>query len=157
MNRSRLKRVGNKTKHPNDVAKYKKQRKIVVRLNKEAKETYYENLDPNEFGKNKVFWRTFKSLSSNNFHNGSSKITLIEDGSLLTDDKDISECFNTSFTNITDTSDIERPIVDDKSVLAAIERYRTHPIIVKIKQLITPNHQFSFGKFDTKEVWDEIC
>ena len=103
-----------------------------------------------------MFWKTFKPLLSNNCHNGSNKITLIEDGSLLTDDKDISECFNTYFTNITDTLDIERPIIDDKSVLAAIERYKTHPSIVKIKPLIKPNHQFSFGKFDTKEVWAEI-
>ena len=54
MNRSRLKRVANKTKHPKDIAEYKKQRNIVVRLNKEAKRTYYENLDPNEVGKNSV-------------------------------------------------------------------------------------------------------
>ena len=108
MNRARLKRLANKTKHPKDVAEYKKQRNIVVRLNKEAKKTYYENLDPNEIGKNKVFWRTFKPLLSSNCHNGSDNITVMEDGSLMTDDKDISECFNTYFTNITDTLDIER-------------------------------------------------
>ena len=97
-----------------------------------------------------MFWRTFKPLLSNNRHNESNKITLIEDGSLLTDDKDIREYFNIYFTNITDTLDIEMPIIDDKSVLAAIERYKTHPSIVKIKQLIKLNHQFSFGKLDTK-------
>ena len=86
----------------------------------------------------------------------SNKITLLEDGSLLTDDKDISECFNIYFTKITDTFDSERPIIDDNSVLGAIERYKTHPSIIKIKQLIRPNHQFSFCKFGTKEVWDEI-
>ena len=102
-----------------------------------------------------MFWRTFKPLLSNNCHNGSNEITLIEDGSLVTDDKDISECLNIYFTNITDTLDIERPIIDGKSVLAAIERHKTHPSIVKIQQLIKPNHQFSFGKFDTKEVWDD--
>ena len=91
-----------------------------------------------------MFWRTFKPLLSNNCHNGSNKITLIEDGLLLTDDKDISECFNTYSTNITDTLDIERPIIGDKSVLVAIE------------QLIKPNHQFSSGEFDAKVVWDEI-
>ena len=57
---------------------------IVVRLNKEAKKPYYENLDPNEVGKNKVLWITFKL--SNNCHNGSDKIIVIEDGSLSTDD-----------------------------------------------------------------------
>ena len=74
----------------------------------------------------------------------------------MTDNKDISECFNTYFTNITDTVDIERPIIDDKSVLAAIERYKTHPSIVKTKQLSKPSHQSSICKFDTKEVRDEI-
>ena len=103
-----------------------------------------------------MFWRTFNPLLSSNFHNGSDKITLIEDGSLLTDDKDISECFNTCFTYITDTLDIERPIIDDTSVLPAIERHKIHPSIIKTKQFIKPNHQFSFCKFDTKEVWDEI-
>ena len=33
---------------------------------------------------------------------------------------------------------------------------KTHPSIVKVKNLIKPNHQFSLCKFDTKEVWDEI-
>ena len=103
-----------------------------------------------------MFWRTFKTLLSNNCHNGSNKITLVADGSLMTDDKNINECCNAYFTNIKETLDIERHIIDEKSVLAAIEQYKTHPSIVKIKQLINPNHQFSFCKFDTKEVWDEI-
>ena len=110
----------------------------------------------NEVGKNKVFWRTFKPLQSKNFQNWSNKITLMENGSLLINDKVISECFSTYFSNMTDTLDIERPVTEDKSVLAAIERYKTHPSIIKIKQLDKPNHQSSFGKFDTKEVWDEI-
>ena len=67
-----------------------------------------------------MFWRAFKPLLSNNCHNWSDKITLMEDGPLLNDDKDTSECFNTYFTNIADILDIERPIIDDKSVLAAI-------------------------------------
>ena len=40
--------------------------------------------------------------------------------------------------------------------MAAIERYKTHPSIVRIKQLTESNHQFSFCKFNTAEVWDEI-
>ena len=51
---------------------------------------------------------------------------------------------------------MERSIIDDKSVLAAMERYKTHPRIIKINQLITPNHQFSFCKFGAKEIWEEI-
>ena len=61
-----------------------------------------------------MLWRTFKPLLSNNCHNGSEKITLLEDGSLLTDNKDVSECSNNYFTNITDTFDMERPTIDYK-------------------------------------------
>ena len=156
IDRSRPQRVANKRKHPKDFAEYEKQKNMADRLNKEAKKTYYENLDPNEVGKNKVFWRTFKPLLSNNCHKGSDKITLIEHRSLLADDKDISEYFSTFFTNVTDTLDIEKPIIDDKSVLAAIERYKTHLSIVKIKQSIKPNDQLSFCNYGTKEVWNEI-
>ena len=81
---------------------------------------------------------------------------MVENGSLLTNDKDISECFDTYFTNITDTLDIDRPIIIDNSVMAAIERYKTHPSIVRIKQLVESNHQFSFCKIGITEVWDEI-
>ena len=156
MKRTRLKRVANESKSAADIAEYKKQRNLVVRLNKTAKREYFENLDPNEVGKNKAFWRTFKPLLSNNCQNGANKITLVENGSLLTNDKDISECFNTYFTNITDTLDIDRPIIIDNSVMAAIERYKTHPSIVRIKQLVESNHQFSFCKIGITEVWDEI-
>ena len=90
---------------------------------------------------------------SNNCQNGANKITLVENGSLLTNDK---ECFNTYFTHITDTLDVDRPIIIDNSVMAAIERYKTHPSIVRIKQLAESNHQFSFCKFGITEVWDEI-
>ena len=89
----------------------------------------------------------------------------MENGSLLTDDKDISECFNTYFTNMTDTLDTERPIIDDKSVLAAIERHKTHPSVIKIKQQPNkPNHQFSFCKFGVRGLgrnhstrWLKVC
>ena len=138
--RIKLKRVANESKNAADIAEYKKQRNIVVRLNKKAKREYFENLDPNEVGKNKVFWPTFKPLLSNNCQNGANKIALVENGSLLTNDKDISECFNTYFTNITDTLDIDQPIIIDNSVMAAIERYKTHPSIVRIKQLVDSNH-----------------
>ena len=55
MKRSQLKNKANKTKAPDDFASYKKQRNLVVRLNKEAKHTFFDSLDtskdyPNLFG-----------------------------------------------------------------------------------------------------------
>ena len=53
MKRSELKSKANRTKRPKDISDYKKQRNLVVRLNKERKIEYFENLQTsNHFGKN---------------------------------------------------------------------------------------------------------
>ena len=94
----------------------------------------------------------FCACAVKKFQNLPSKITLMENGSFLTYDKDVSDWSNVYFTNIADTLDIERPIIDGKSVLAAIEQYKTNPSIIKIKQLIEPHHHFGFCKLSTREV-----
>ena len=42
--RSRLKNKANKSQLPADLSKYKKQRNLVVKLNKKHKKEYFENL-----------------------------------------------------------------------------------------------------------------
>ena len=44
MTRSRLKNKANKLKNPSDIVKFKRQRNLVVNLNKEAKFQYFEKL-----------------------------------------------------------------------------------------------------------------
>ena len=68
-------------------------------------------------------------------------LTLIEEGVLLSKDEEVSECFNTYFTNITDTLKTERaPCVTilgllEHPVHAAILRYSNHPSIIRIKKM----------------------
>ena len=54
MKRSELKSKANITKQPKDISDYKKQRNLVVKLNKERKNEYFENLQTlktlNHFG-----------------------------------------------------------------------------------------------------------
>ena len=52
--RSRLKNKANKTKNHLDIRNYKKQRNIVVNLNKEAKLQYFSNYDSTN---TKSFWK----------------------------------------------------------------------------------------------------
>ena len=62
MKRFKLKDKANKTKHPVDIKMYKKQRKYVAGLNKQAKFKYFDNLDCK---KDKLFWDKCKSYFFN--------------------------------------------------------------------------------------------
>ena len=64
MIRTRLKNKANRTKAEGDQKKYRKQRNLVVKLNKRAKRAYYNSLDPLKVGKEGAFWKTFKPLFS---------------------------------------------------------------------------------------------
>ena len=76
MKRSELQSKANRTKRPKDISDYKKQRNHVVRLNKERRIEYFENL---ETSKNcKPFWNKCKPYFSNKHFHGESKIILVE-------------------------------------------------------------------------------
>ena len=160
--RTRLKGIANKTHLDEDIRKYKNQRNLVVKMNKQSKIDFYKKLDPKDLGNEKAFWRTFKPLMSDKGSNTADKITLVEDGVLLSNDEDVSECFNTYFVNITDTLDIDRApcmTISDPSlhpVHRAVLRYSEHPSIIRIKERVTETNKFAFQAFEFSEVWDEI-
>ena len=76
MKRTRLKGIANKTHSHEDIRKYKKQRNLVVKMNKQSKIEFYKKLDPKELGNEKAFWRTFKPLMSDKCSSATEKITL---------------------------------------------------------------------------------
>ena len=72
MLRSRLKNISNKTKNADDILKYKKQRNIVIKLNKEQKEAYFNNC--NLLTSTKPFWDKCKPYFSNKHKKGTGNI-----------------------------------------------------------------------------------
>ena len=54
MKRSQLKNKANKTKSVDDLIKYKKQRNLVVKLNKNCKKEFFDNLETKN--NSKSFW-----------------------------------------------------------------------------------------------------
>ena len=103
MKRTRLKRIANTTHSEENIRKYKLQRNLVVRMNKQAKIEFYKNLDPKNIDSEKAFWQTFKPLLSNKCSSSTRKIAFIDEDVLLSKDEEVSECFNTYFVNITKT------------------------------------------------------
>ena len=69
MKRSRLKNKVNRSKDPVDIANYKKQRNLVVPLNRQAKSTKYFN-EVSNTESSRPFWETCKPHFSNKHARG---------------------------------------------------------------------------------------
>ncbi len=163
MYRSRLKNIANKTHKEEDTLKYRRQRNKIVKLNRAAKKRFYQSLDPAAFGSDKRFWKTFKPLLSSKLLNSQDKIILVENCSRLVCDKQVAECFNEYFVNITDTLPIEVPVnlpsyvPLQNPVLNAIKKYDNHPNVKLIKNnIIVNNETFEFNPVCPNDVWNEI-
>ena len=160
MQRTRLKNIANKTGNKDDLKRFRKQRNLVVKLNRDAKRNFYSNIDPTKAGKEKVFWKTFKPLFSSSQANN--KIILVEGEEIISDDKQIAECFNSYFANIVDTINIPPDVTAndyepiDDPVLNAINKYANHPSILRIKERFTSWETFEFSKVDHTLVYSEI-
>ena len=114
------------------------------------------------FTDNKKFWNTVKPLFSNN-SGGSRKITLVKDGKIMSNDKDIAETFNNFFKNSVAALDID----DNKSLLTktgnlkdpvqiALQKFKHHPSIYDIKDIVKTNTKFRFCKVGVDDVTKQI-
>ena len=54
MKRSKLKNIANRTKNPEDIARYKRQRNLVVGMNRQAKKSFFSNCAHTS----NSFWKT---------------------------------------------------------------------------------------------------
>ena len=89
MKRSALKRKASRTKQQEDIANYKKQRNFAVKLNKETKVMYFNNLDTSK--NSKPFWDKCRPYFSNKRAHRDSKIILIEKEEITTNTNEIVE------------------------------------------------------------------
>ena len=91
MKRSKLQNKANRTKLQDDITKYKKQRNLVVKLNRDSELRYTDNT---ETSKNlKPFWNDCKPYFSNKHADGESKIIIIENEKMTK-----MGCANSQFT-----------------------------------------------------------
>ena len=130
---------------------YKKQRNIVVNINRKAKRTFFQSCDTNA----KSFWNACKPFFSNKSIS-QDKISLLDNNNnLLTDETQISNIFNSFFVNIArnigqtkwnppNDNPISNSISTD-DINLIVEKYREHPSIQKIISMDNkPSFSFSF-------------
>ena len=90
MKRTRLRNKFLKYKTIEYQEEYNKQRNYCVSLLRKTKRSYYENLNERNVTDTKNFWKTVKPyLSNKNISN--SKITLVENDTILTEDKKVAK------------------------------------------------------------------
>ena len=105
MTRTRLCNRYNKLRTDENWKAFKKQRNKCVKLLREAKNSYYGNLNLKLLTDNRKVWRTVKPLFSDKIQ-ASIAITLLENDELVSDNKVVANIFNNYFVRITDSLNI---------------------------------------------------
>ena len=99
MKRSRLRNKFLNTRSDLDRKAYNKQRNYVVSLLRKEKKQFYSNLNTNIMAENRTFWKTAKPLLTDK-PNKTSRITLIAEERVISQDHLIAKTFNEYFINI---------------------------------------------------------
>ena len=165
MNRSRCKNIFFKNKTVENWEKYRRLRNDCVKLTNKVKKEYFRNLDIRSVNDNKKFWKIVKPNFSEK-NSKSSKIILVENDEIITDNKRSTEIMNDYFVNITKELNIPAIYVEKQSentdtgfldpIDQIIHSYRRHPSILKINEFVTHTGKFSFTKVNEHQIENEI-
>ena len=133
-----------------------------VSLLRKAKKSYFGNLRSSDVCDNKKFWKSVKPLF-NEQAVSTDTITLIENNIMVSDDGKVSEIFNDYFGNAVKNLDIppyvppqENTVPSDDTIRSIIEKYKNHPSVMKIKEVIPLKTSFSFTPTNIATVMREI-
>lgn len=149
MHRNKLRNRYYKYRTVESLDSYRTQRNRVTEIKRKAINKYFEEKCKSGT-KNKDFWRAVKPLFSKSRTKADS-IPLRENGEIITDDKVVSNIFNTFFQNI--GSDIGVPENNDKPLSEIFSQYKHHPSVKMIADEIIrgPGRKFTFRFVTEKE------
>ena len=139
MLRTKLRNKYNKERTKETERAFKKQRNRCVKLLRETKRNYYQNLDLKNLGDNRKFWKIVKPVFSGRVQTSSS-VTLLENDKVVSNDRAVADIFNDYFVNITGSLDIADADLNllstdgiDDPVDIAVRKYSLHPSIKRIQ------------------------
>ena len=141
---------------------YNQQRNKCVTILKKSKRSYFESLHVKFVKDNKRFWKKISPLFSNKIKS-KEWITLIENDEIISSDIEVAKTFQNFFSTIvknlnkqTDETHLSKT-TQDNPVLACIEKFSTHPIIISIQKCMETNsNKFSFKYEERKKFLTEI-
>ena len=162
MLRSRLKNRYNKSPTAEHWEAFRKQRNLCVKLFRTEKRNFYKKLNISDITDNKKFWKTVKPVLSDKGRS-SSKITLIEDEKIISNDEEVAETLNNYFVTVTDSLGI----TENSDIISSTEgapdpiekarlKYSNHPSIRKIRNFVQNADPFKFQKVSLEQMDNEI-
>ena len=111
---------------------------MCISMKKDKKELLFKLKQKNAID-NRKFWKTVKSMLSNKFVNNE-KITLVDNGKIITNDQETAKVLNDFFSNIIKTLNIPKKEHTDSIVknfrdptLKVILKYRNKEVLCKKK------------------------
>ena len=161
MVRSKLRNIYNKKPNMQLFIAYKKQRNICTNLLKNIKFNFYNNLNPAYISNNKTFWKNVKPMFSDK-KTTSININLVDNNDIISDDNKIAECFKSFFENVVQklNLDLDPNIManstQEDTILYNIERFKRHPSITKIKEVVKIDCSLSFNYIDLGDMINKI-
>ena len=163
MVRSKLKNKYLKSKSEIDKQRHNKQRNYCVKLLHLKKQKYYESLDISMITDNKTFSKAISPLFSNKSYSTNSRITVLKNGEILSEESKVADTFNKFFSNIVKELKIEKDdnlltdvIEETDPVLKTIKKYKNHPSILQIKSSFKYPKVFSFKYFHVEDIKSEM-
>ena len=162
MDRTRFRNTFFKNRNDENREKYSKQCNYCVSLLRKTKKQYYGDLNEKNVLDNKKFWKMVKPFLSDKCPLNE-KIIIVQNGEIISNDKEVAEVLNTFFSNIVSNLNIpEYPVNDpfidniNDPILKAIFKYKNHPSIKAIEKVLKLDKLFNFNKVDKEEVFKEI-
>ena len=162
MRRTRLKNKYNKNRTAENWDAFRRQRNLCVKLSRKAKRDFYNQIDISAVTDKKKFWKTVKPFISDK-SSSKSRITLIEEGEIVSNESEVAETFNNYFVTITDSLGI----IENENIILASEvisdpidqivlKFSRHPSIRRIRSLNENNGCFSFEKVSIESIKNGI-
>ena len=143
-------------KNPNATNKenYTKYRNYCVNLVRREKKNYYENIDQKRLLDNKTFGEVTKPLFSEK-SKSNKKIIFLENDNIISEDPKVAEILNDVIAKTVENLNVKgynidhAPLENLDFVSNAIDKFKNHPSILRIKENVQVNEIFYF--FTVKE------
>lgn len=163
--RAQLKNKKQKNPTAENIEAFKKQRNYCVNLLRKEKKNFYNNLDVAIMRDNKMFWDVTKPLVTGK-SKIKSKITLVENNEIVSDDQKVAEILNNNFVDAVTNLGIEKLYVGEvekknhstmeQKIDSILEEYKSHPSIVMINHKVTVTTKFKFKETTAEKMYDRI-
>ena len=162
MLRSRFKTAYRKKPTNENRLKYTKQRNMCVKLRREAIKQDVKRATKNGLLSNRDFWKFFKPYFTNKGGLISNDIMLLENGKIVTEEKEIVEIFNDHYINIVENTSGWKPKdardelgqnrTNTEIIQYIIHKYKDHPSIAAINKVFKNSKKNRFSKVSKNEV-----